>query len=473
MHHSKTKKIINMKKIFLIIAAPIILFSSGCSGWVDDVSTSPNSPTEVTPALLLTVSEVAMQSLYTGQLARTSSILMQHSAGNDFQMIDIRDYKITEQSNTNEWKTFYADALINQQELINVAGAENPYYRGIATVLKCMTIGLATDFYGDIPYSQALQGLEATQEALNPAYDSQESIIASIQNELNGAITDLSAPATSNAVLPGADDFIHNGDVSMWIKAAYMLKARYANRLSERDATGSANDALAFLASAGLSSNADNTNAIFGINGNELNPWASFNTTRANYIKMGEFFINLLSSTNDPRLPLYATLDDDGGFSGVPTNSEDPSASNTGPLYSSDANPLPLLTYYEMKFIEAEAQMRLGNTGAAATAYNDAVKANILATVGAADPTYEAANASETAGTITMEKIMTQKYIAMFTQCETWADWRRTGLPALTPNPDGIVDGIPVRFPTCIDERLYNSNAVVIGDILAPVWWDN
>lgn len=462
-----------MKKIFLILTMPVILFGSGCSGWVDDVSTSPNSPTEVTPALLLTVSEVAMQSLYTGQLARTSSILVQHSAGNDFQMIDVRDYKITEQSNTNEWKTFYADALINQQELINVAGDENPYYRGIATVLKCMTIGLATDFYGDVPYSQALKGLEATEAALNPAYDSQESIIAAIQSELNGAITDLSAPSTANALLPAADDFIHNGDVTMWIKAAYMLKARYANRLSQRDATGSANDALAFLTSAGLTSNADNTNAIFGINGNELNPWASFNTTRANYIKMGEFFIDMLESTSDPRLPQYATLDDGGGYSGVPKNSVDPTASNTGPLYSSNANPLPLLTYYEMKFIEAEAKLRLGDAGGAAAAHNDAVKANILATLGAPDAAYEAANASETAGSITLDKIMTQKYIAMFTQCEAWADYRRTGLPALTPNPDAIVGGIPVRFPTCIDERLYNSSATVIGDILAPVWWDN
>ena len=93
-----------MKKILLILTIPVILFNTGCNGWIEEVSESPNSPTEVTPALLLTVSEVAMQSLYTGQLSRTSSILTQQSAGNSFQMIDIRDYKITEQSNTNEWK---------------------------------------------------------------------------------------------------------------------------------------------------------------------------------------------------------------------------------------------------------------------------------------------------------------------------------------------------------------------------------
>ena len=461
-----------MKKILLILTIPVILFNTGCNGWIEEVSESPNSPTEVTPALLLTVSEVAMQSLYTGQLSRTSSILTQQSAGNSFQMIDIRDYKITEQSNTNEWKTVYADALINQQELINVAGDENPYYRGIATILKVMTIGLATDFWGDIPYSSALNGLEGGEANLNPSYDTQETIYATMQSQLDGAITDLSAPSTSNGLLPGADDFIHNGDVSQWIKAAYMLKARYANRLSGKDATGSANDALAAINASGVSSNADNTMAIFGENGNELNPWNSFNTTRDGYIKMGEFFINLMLANSDPRLPLYATLNPDLIYLGVPNNGENFNASNMGLLYGDDNAPLPLLTWYEMLFIEAEAKFRLGDLPGAAIAHNNAVKANILATVGAPDIAYETANASETSVTITLEKIMTQKYIAMFSQCEVWSDWRRTDLPTLSPNPDGLESGIPRRFPTCIDERLYNSNAIVISDILRPVWFD-
>jgi len=467
---SNKLKIIIMKKILLIITIPVILFNTGCKGWVEDVSESPNLPTEVTPALLLTVSEVAMQSLYTGQLARTSSILVQQHAGNDFQMIEVRDYAFDEQDNSNEWKTIYADALVNQQELIDVAGDGSPYYRGIATVLKCMTIGLATDLWGDIPYSQALKGAEN----FNPEYDEQESIIVAIQADLNNAINDLSAPLSANAFLPGADDFIHGGNTTQWIKAAYMLKARYANRLSKKDPTGSANDALAHLALAGLTSNADNTMAIFGALGNELNSWASFNNARQDYIKMGEFFIDLLNTTNDPRLPFYATQTTDALYVGVPNNGINFDASNTGALYSSDAAPLPLLTYYEMKFIEAEANFRLGNNVAAANAFNDAVKANIIATTGGANPDYELIFAAETAATISLDKIMSQKYIAMFTQPEAWADWRRTNLPAITPNPDGKTDGIPRRFATCIDERLYNSNAEghIIGNLLTPVWWD-
>ncbi len=461
-----------MKKYFAIIMLPLVLFSTSCNNWIDEVATSPNSPTEVTPDLLLTVSEVAMQTLYTGQLSRTSSILIQQCAGNDFQMIDVRDYKITELSNINEWKTVYADALINQQTLIDIAGSENPWYAGIGRVLKCMTIGIATDFWGDIPYSQALQGLEGSDAALNPGYDTQEDIYSQMQSELDNAIADLSTAPEANAKKPTSDDFMHNGDVSMWIKAAYMLKARYANHKSERDPSGSATEALGYISAAGLTGNGDNTNAIFGINGNELNPWNSFNNTRAGYIKMGVYLVDLLSGLSDPRLPLYATTDVGGLYSGAPIDGTDNNASDVGSLYATDNAPLPLLTYYEMKFIEAEAKLRNADAAGAATAYNEAVIANLEATVGTADAGYVAANASETAGTITLDKIMTQKYIAMFLQTESWTDVRRTGIPALEVNPIAIYDVIPVRFPTCIDERLYNANAQVQGDPTVPVWFD-
>ena len=103
--------------------------------------------------------------------------------------------------------------------------------------------------------------------------------------------------------------------------------------------------------------------------------------------------------------------------------------------------------------------------------YNDAVKASFLLVTGAANPGFEAIVGSETEGSITLAKIMTQKHIALFGNAEAWVDYRRTNLPALTPNPAGDVDGIPNRLPTVLDERLYNSNVIIESDILEPVWW--
>lgn len=460
-----------MKKITLILFVTILSVFSSCKKYTEGFDTSPNQPAEVTPSLLLSHAELAVMVHYTGQLSRIPSILTQQSAGTDFQFIDVANYLIQEGDNINEWNSIYAAGLATEKILIEQAGDANPYYRGIAKVLTALELGLATDIWGDIPYSEALRAAEG-EEHFSPKFDSQQSIIANIQSILSSAIADLN-PANSNVIFPSSDDFIHGGDAAKWTKTAWILKARFANRLSKKDPIASANDALSFIASSGVTDNSADAMAVFGTNGNELNQWYSFNITRVNYMKMGKFFMELLKSNTDPRLPFYATTDDDGGYTGTAPDSTNTNTSNLGAYYGSENSPMPLVTYAEMKFIEAEANLRLGNTQAAADAHNAGVITSVEKVTGATiDPLYLAAQASETIGTITLEKIMTQKYIALFTQVEVWSDWRRTNFPTLTPNPNGVVNGIPRRLVTPFDERINNPNATVVSDILKPVWWD-
>src|SRR5205085_12519984 len=204
------------------------------------------------------------------------------------------NYLIQEGDNINEWNSIYAAGLATEQLLIEKAGDANPYYRGIAKVLTAMELGLATDTWGDIPYSEALKAGDGQEQHFSPHYDSQQKIIEKIQSLLSCAISKLSA--TTNVIVPGSDDFIHGGDISQWIKTAWMYKARYANRLSKKDPTGSATTALSYIQSAGLTGNSDDAMSVFGTNGNELNQWYSFNQTRVNYMKMGKYFIELLKA---------------------------------------------------------------------------------------------------------------------------------------------------------------------------------
>jgi hypothetical protein len=253
---------------------------------------------------------------------------------------------------------------------------------------------------------------------------------------------------------------------------AYALKARFFNRLYGVDASGSATSALNALNSAGWTGNEDNCYAQHGENANTYNQWYAFQINRGNYIKMSKFFVDFLISINDPRLPFYATLDDNGEYSGTAVDDGDVSTSNIGTYLATPDAPFPLVTYAEVKFIEAECQYRLGNKAAAADAHNAAIIASLNEVTGEADPDYVADQASETAETISLAKIMTHKYVATFGQIETWTDWRRTGIPALTPNPDGVIGAIPVRLPNVLDERINNPNAKIISDKLEPVWWD-
>ncbi len=454
----------------------LLLGSASCSKFVDGYEISPNSPTETNPALLTTVIEVATFAHYTGQLARMSTILTQQCAGTQAQYEDIARYSLLEGDNVNDWQSLYS-AITDCNILIGLAGESNPHYRGIGKILKAMNLAIATDLWGDIPDREAGKGLQG-EAYYSPTYDTQQQVYQDIQTLLSEAITDLSKSADDNNVLPATDDLIFNGDVSKWTITAHVLQARYENHLSKRDPAGSATRALAALDeayAAGLTSPDGDCNAIFPGDGNSLNQWYAFQSDRANYIKMAEGFVDFLKSIDDPRLPFYATEDANGEFSGTPLGSITTSTSDVGAFFASPAAPAPLVTYVEAKFIEAEAAFRANDKVRAAAAHNEAIKAHILHVTGAAAPNaYITSQASETDATITLEKIMTHKYVALFTQFESFTDWRRTNIPALTPNPGGLVAGIPRRLPTPQDERLYNTNAPKpsITDILKPVWWD-
>ncbi|MCA0428261.1 MAG: SusD/RagB family nutrient-binding outer membrane lipoprotein [Bacteroidetes bacterium] len=463
-----------MKKIvYTVLALALLMTGTGCKKFIDGYDVSPNSPSAVTNALLLSNTQVAYFATASGQLSRMSSMLVQQTTGINFQSRDINEYVILEGDNVNEWNVIYTNGIVNLRKLYAQAGAANPHYQGISKVMQALFMGVATDLWGDVPNREAGQGMDGK---FSPVYDNQQVVIQDIQAYLDEAITLLSKPASANVQLPGSDDLVFQGDAGSWIATAHALKARYHNRLSKKDAAGSAANALTSVAAAkaaGLTSNDANCNAIFGQNSNEYNQWYAFTVVeRAGYMVAGASMTNLMNGWSDPRLPYYCTPDSGGGYNGCPVNVQNDQASGIGPYLATPDAPFPIVSYAELLFIEAEASFRKGDKAAAATAFNDAVKASVLQVTGAANPAFEAAQAAETAGSITLEKIMTHKYVAMYGQIEAWSDWRRTGIPTLTANPDGAVSGIPRRLPTVQDERLYNPNAPAENDILKPVWWD-
>lgn len=441
---------------------PVLLLLNSCQDFVDGYDVSPNSPSNVPISQLLAAVELSIFSNYTGENARRAAVLMQHQAGKLFQYEEIEKYDIREETVLNDWQTIYEVGVMNAQLIIDKAGDTNKKYRGIAKILKAMSIGLATDFWGDVPLRESSKAQQGEAQ-WNPAYDSQEQIYSDMQTMLDEAIADLKS--TTDIIVPGADDFIFNGNAANWIAAAHILKARYANRLSKRDPSGSATKTLAAVdaAIAAGASTVKDCMAKAGDKPNEQNQWGAFNITRAGYMTMNKTFINILNNLTDPRLSFYAAKDAAGKYS---------ENSAIGSYFGATNADLPLVTFFELKFIEAEAAFRANNKLRAADAFNAAVKENVKKVTGAAHPTYETANANETATTITLEKIMTQKYIAMFTQPEVWSDWRRTDIPKLTKNAIGIVNGIPRRLPTAQTERQYNSKAKVESNLLSRVWFD-
>lgn len=445
----------------------------GCKKYFD-INESPNDPKEVTVDFMLPAIQASMFLDHNGHLARLTSMLLHHSAGTDrqYQSYDLT-YNITESEIDNEWNNLYAHTLMNATQMIAKAGSNNPWYAGIGKVIKAMNLGLATDLWGDIPNSQAFKGTEN----LSPTYDSQQQVYNDIQALLTEAINDFNQPENKNLIIPESNDLIYGGDIAKWKILAYILKARYANNLSKKNPTGSATEALQYVQEAknlGASNDA-NMYAVFGADATNNNTWYQFITTRDGYISMGKYFIDMLTTMNDPRLPLYAEVNDSGLYYGA-----EPGGSNFNDggfsiinmtTFAGADSKIPMVSYAELLFIEAEANKRLGNESAASSAYDAAITASMEQFgISAGDIANYLAIHGSNGNPVSLEQIMTQKYIALFTNVQAYTDWRRTNLPNLTPSPGNTQ--IPRRLPTPQSERIFNTNARVNSNIYDKVWWD-
>ncbi|MFD1629671.1 SusD/RagB family nutrient-binding outer membrane lipoprotein [Pseudopedobacter beijingensis] len=453
-------------KIIYIVFLLTSLFIGCKSG--DELYLSPNDPVDGTPQTLLTVLQVNTFANVEGELNRLSGILVQHMAGTDNQYVPFQNYNITAGDFDNSWQGLYSGTMQNAYLLINKTKDDNPYYAGIGRVLMAVNLGIATDLWGDVPYSESFK---LTEGVKNPVYDSQKSVYASIDALLEQAIADFAKPASANVVEPEDDDLMFSGDMGLWTKAAYTLRARYLHRTSGKVA-GTEAKVLQYLTN-GISSNSENLEAVHTAVGGTQNQWGAFKNSRKGYIVANKKFVDYLKSRNDPRISYFLTKDSQNDYSGGDITQEQisTSVSTIGDFFATSQN-FPIVTFYEAKFIEAEILEKQGDLNAFSV-LNDAISASVdyvTKGVGNASPVanYSVANTN-------LENIMTEKWVAMFGQLEAYNDYRRTKFPSLAPRPSsaGAVRAyIPLRYPTPQNSSLYNPNAKYV-ELNIPVWWGN
>jgi len=452
-----------MKTKNILILAFAVAALSGCRKG-DDLYKNPNQPATATPASMLTGVEANTTNNYESGLGRISAILMQYQAGCVAQSTAYDEYILSAFDMDNYWTGLYVGAMKNAKLLYTQYEGSYPYHAGIAKINMAINLGIATELWGDVPYSQAFN-LEGN--VTQPKMDAQSDIFTSIQSLLDQAIADLNKPVSANQAVPAGDDLIFNGNISAWIKTAWTLKARYHNLLSRRDPNASAN-VLADLANA-MASNADNCMTLH--TSSDPNQWAAFQDGRG-YNFASQTLIDSLGNMNDPRTPWYfdTTGTNGTGPVGTPLGTSN-GTSALGPyLYNAAENlPTPLVTYAEALFIKAEALARTNDPTTAAV-LNSAIIASVGA-VRSGDTTGYYRLTKYTAVTATVHTVMLEKWKAMFGQpLEAYADYRRTGFPMLKIRPGAALNYIPKRLPTDLAEEAANSNAVFIP-LSTPVWF--
>ncbi|MBI2731497.1 MAG: SusD/RagB family nutrient-binding outer membrane lipoprotein, partial [Sphingobacteriales bacterium] len=224
-----------MKKISIIILSAFIGLTS-CKKFLD-VNQTPNNPTSVPPNTILPNTTIAMAFANANDLNRATSAIVQHIAGVANQTAAY-DVYLLDGSFDNQWNfEIYNGALNNLQVLIDQYSATSPAYSGIAKLEMAYVYSMATDIWGDIPYSQAGQGLKYE----NPRFDKVEDIYqgnsaAGVTGLLDLVKSGLADLDKTSLLTPGAkDDLVYGGDLSKWKRMGNTLLLKFAIMLTNKN----------------------------------------------------------------------------------------------------------------------------------------------------------------------------------------------------------------------------------------------
>ena len=212
----------------------MITFAS-CKKFID-VNTSPNNPPTVPAATLLPTTTIGLAFANSNDLSRATSALVQHIAGVANQTAAYDVYNL-DGAFDNQWNAeIYGIDLSDLQILIDQYSATSPAYSGIAKLEMAYLFSMATDIWGEVPYSQAAQGTKF----LFPRFDKQEDIyqgnaalgITSLFDLVKSGMADLAK--TSNVFLPSTDDIVYKGDLTKWTRMGNTLLLKFAIQISNR-----------------------------------------------------------------------------------------------------------------------------------------------------------------------------------------------------------------------------------------------
>jgi len=469
-------------KIKALVLAGLCLGASSCTHNFDEINKNPNLIDQISPGTL--VNEI-IYNMAANNLTNHYNIncqLMQVQLSYPQYYGGIQRYQILETTGDSQWNAAYRWAK-NVDEMRVAAEAEGANnYQAIALTLNAWIYANLTDTFGDVPFTEASKAEEGVIQA---AYDKQEAIYTQLLTDLETANNLYNH---DEAMVFGTDILFGNRS-ELWQKFTNSLRLRLLLRVS--DVRSTAYDELKAILD-DPSGNPIITQAsesailqVTGITPN-LSPW-SRPLDFSNQHAVGEFFIETLNKLEDPRRPIYVGKarqeTTDIGYKGIPSGYGEANF-DYAPSYMNNQQVvppmiIPILTYAEVEFIQAELAQK-GHWIDAEKHFKQGIQSAIELWTEAPPPdSYFDQELAQYNGTL--EQIMLHKYLALyFTDNQQWAEYRRTGYPILPTTSSMLNDGkLPSRLLYPSLQPIYNpanyeaAAAGMGGDnINAKVWWD-
>ncbi|GHA38497.1 hypothetical protein GCM10007103_19870 [Salinimicrobium marinum] len=496
-----------MKLFRYLLSVFIIGSASSCSDDYFDVNQSVTAPTTTSLAPQYRIQGAIENTVATAQYRGVREVLgvVQYGSQNTSAYYSESWNTFMTNGQYFLWQNAYVYALPNTADLIFLGEKHGaPNYVAVGKILRAYILGMTTDQYGDIVLDETYDSESSMN--ITPSFQSQEEVYERIFELLDQAVVelDLDSPIGLN---DEGGDVLYGGDHEKWKKFAYSIKARYLNHLSKKSSGEHAYDPQAIVDAAekGFSSNEDN--ALISYGGGEMEndnqPFSENGYGSSRFDFFSDFFVELMKNSldlenpyEDPRLEVIVPEAVNGGYQGVVTgrgldgNSPDDYSLGNGGFYTQPDSPTYMMTYSEVKFIEAEAKLRSGDATGAYDAYITGIRADMQKLNMPGEEIEDYITQIETnigVSGLGLSEIMVQKYIANMLNPETWVDMRRMDYSSeiypglqrpenvnldIFPNDDDWLEAMMYEY----NEEDRNYENMPTNDpyvrLTTPLWWN-
>lgn len=480
-----------------------------------NINEDPNSPPEINAGLALASAEASLVTVVGGEFFNLGGFYAQYHT----QAPTASQYETIDQYNMNTsyadrlWTEIYAGCLNDLEYVLEESNEDGDTGTAlIATCLKAYTFQMMVDLFGDVPYTEALQGLTNITPAVTPG----EEVYADLIAKLDAAL----AAYEANPVEPtvGAQDQIYGGDADHWVRFANTLKLRMYIRMAYTPMANPA--AVSALLAEGNFITEDAAFSNFSETVNQTNPFYGVQLSNQgtglgdiNNVASSSLF-EFYNENGDARLEMVYRANNAGTYNAIPQGSGD-EFNDTAVNYSrpniKQTTPVFLMTVSESYFLQAEAVIRYAGGAGAAELYNAGVLASFLTnqatfTNAEGEPFMSVGEATAAAEALTttggayeyvagggveaeVRQVIVQKWaaLAFVNNIEAWIETTRTKYPEVVDEDDvnyTIGNRIPSRIsvlqglnvPSILfypdDEVNRNPNITQHGSLTEKVWWD-
>jgi hypothetical protein len=474
----------------------IVLFlgySTSCDQNFDEMNTNTVSATNIDPMFQINQAIISSAPASFGVLVYEVGAV-QHVISPNSGVLTGANYNQDNRASTQaNWQQYYRNVIKNTKDALN--RIQNDPTRNnlvqMARIIQANAFMVLTDTYGSIPYFEA--GAGYSNQVFFPKYDAQEAIYADIIKELNEASAAL---GTSGRIETA--DVMFAGNIEKWKKFGYSLLLRAGMRLAKANPTLAQQTVAKAFAGGVITSNLDN--ASIRHDANYLNPIGNtLNATEAANFYLTEPFVKFMQNTNDPRLRSIAVryVGATSGPQQTPAiQTYDPALQIGMPMGNDNAGAvqaaatLGLASFYDFSQVDRRRMVKLTapnfivtasqsllllaearqlgwvNSGTVEGYFHDAIRAH-MGQMSQYDPSMEVPladietyiTANPIADATAIRQINEQYWVASFMNGpEAFANFRRSGFPALDPNP------YPGREVMFINRLTYPNSEISVNE---------